>query len=1820
MGLQLTYASSWKEVYAQLNAGIDIERSSKLYRFLSSENALRMVSDPTNPFPRPTPESKASFETKTAAINITPSSRGQYNLGEIRDDASWLSKQAEIDEESSLRTVVLEWQCRPATQLQWGFSEAEKATVTEAFGPQNVTLAVKDNSTLEHLLDTENDPQSFLSTENRRIRLLRIYLAERCSILAITRHLLSVAHAGSQPEKETDLNTGDNMNGKQSVGAAEELGNRILHRQAKLFPQNPHEKVLMTYVTAVREGIDRIERGCGWLSETSLSSDAEIAWLGTILTEMVTVMELIFLHLRAFLTIPSAPLVLEWLGLMAEHTFFEQVELGSAAQASVLDALKSLAPIITLAILNVNDSIQYLLQSPRRSFEENESNQNYYFLDRDNIDQIHRIFLDAAASHSRTASVPILAWGLLCYTLRDAASEQREAREKLPSETARRRHSGVNSGSLHQSLYDDISEHLRHISGGTNYPEYLFHCATEETGVFEIIHLLARSSHPEEPLGNRWKRQCLQELISLAFETAGYSETILLALFSTLEEPVSFQDSQSSFPSLQQFDLRAIFLQDQFLMGCVFDLALKRFPHEATSFLRLCKLLASSEIMGDSGAPFIVERLGFANTFTQAIPLSFRGYQTIREDENANWVQLTQTIGMHGGSAPLMLEFGHPSIDKTADLIIPGSEGQVVSSGKPIVICWVHTYSVLVYLGRWLSVIRSEQHETSQCADSPESIAAEIIGLLTAILSTVSSYGNIEIAKEILEDFSAAVTGEDLLSLVADIFEQQLQTMKYRASFERSLDLLVACVEFFRATTKILPGRIWPVLGRTSLIGINGSSGLLSSVVLSVEVSSMDFTFLESCIGLYDTLIEVALSCSLSQTSSLPTSNSSQTLLQSATADTSHTPTRIRGEMLLSYTQIIFEFYETICSWNFRQRQQRARILADLASCFKKVIYYWFGIDDTHEFKIKLTAALALSASFLVQSLTFSSNPDGLLNPILKGIADGLDRLDPCASVVATNTWRREIHALIELSIEVLKAKSLSKQAPIAASHQLLNTSPILIRLFASDYLSRPIVLKLLQRLMAEEEMRSGSEAQSLLGQLGPKSSYDLIELIGYLDQPLDNKTLLLDIWNLLHSLVTKRQQWFAVAMLTGTVSQPPNSGTSTDSSKQLRGKSLLARALDYLAEDPGSTDMAVVPSVLSFVQRALENWPWATLSVWSHDGFIRFITEYHRKLTQKRTSNPINDCYEAHTTATIANVLTSYLHHIRTTQDRTAFSKLRGAIEYYAECGKSRLGYNDSLHANLKDNVKRIFPRCEISKFKKTASASFEYGEDFYYDVTFATKVLGFSRAWKGTRGQGLESEFRRANINLSLVDAQLCLWKSWKSLAVEHSPYFAIDGEVRKFMARAVKKCLDSNAQDFPADSVFDSLLQSRIELAIALLQRLVAAKTRALDFVHLLEPAWTALTSRTTSYDAAIANGDLPYFRSLLNTVFLTIQFHIRVAPTRSERHERTKNILLDLLANVVAKGLKALVTSLHSQADSTDADSKIGVTDFRLLLALLQVIIRVPDLHVSGSSQASEALLLSPLSESALHLYSWSHKLLGPASDPVYAPISGSFLATLSSLPLLAEDLAASQNVLSTLASAKMTRLLMTRTKGAGPLESDLLPLRLYETWTRGILPLCLNLLQAVGRAVSADVLHFLNLIPHQLERASLALNAQGESRNFSLSSIKEVQDLALIAAVLDKYREAGQSAGVDPLNILEDLKWWNKSDRKGIRDDVDDLLASTPKMRLRLVPGDEREAALAQKKPKGDDVGGKDACVNALEELVVEELRKCAVCLKAETEE
>ena len=115
------------------------------------------------------------------------------------------------------------------------------------------------------------------------------------------------------------------------------------------------------------------------------------------------------------------------------------------------------------------------------------------------------------------------------------------------------------------------------------------------------------------------------------------------------------------------------------------------------------------------------------------------------------------------------------------------------------------------------------------------------------------------------------------------------------------------------------------------------------------------------------------------------------------------------------------------------------------------------------------------------------------------------------------------------------------------------------------------------------------------------------------------------------------------------------------------------------------------------------------------------------------------------------------YTHHTLQSDSPRFARSLVNHLTYLIKNAISPPTYNASLHVNLRHNFETKFPGCSLADFKRTTINRPQLGESFYYDLTLAKKMLAHEPAWTGKQGQGFAEEMKRANVNLSLVEAQI-------------------------------------------------------------------------------------------------------------------------------------------------------------------------------------------------------------------------------------------------------------------------------------------------------------------------------------------------------------------------------------------------------------------------------------------------------------------------------
>ncbi|PYH48413.1 nucleoporin [Aspergillus saccharolyticus JOP 1030-1] len=1796
---------SWKKAFLcmcdRTSRGDDADQ---LHAFLSHPDSVQLLSNCLNGFPSPSAKSKTDFESKTAAIHAETNAQSSYDLKEIKADALWLSEKAGIDEISALRVTILEWQNRPATRLLIRYAGEETTSLQSATGADNLRASLAGPALAEVLNRknlTNDDPAEFHLEKSRRLRLRSTYLSERSHVIKVARKLLSFFHLSRvEPDATQQLST--------HQSALCELGVNIFHH--KLKGGNWHD-FSENCIDAIRSRLTSLTGDAGWLSATESSQQVEDLWSTTLVEEILHIVQILFYQLQASKEIPSASLVLSWLKLMVDHSFLEPLVIPCQDPLEVLVPLQGLVSLTTVALLKLQSSINSIMNKSFLKGKVPDSSKTQYFLSKDEIGQIHEMFMSEGLE-CRTANPGAFSWGMILHTMQELAINDKEARE------LEQFHSAVDSfqsntpdsnfgQSSEFSLYEDLLERTR----GPNYTieesiAILTSDAMKEV-VFDTIVALATKVEPtsavDDQLMGNWIRAVLLDFLQSALKFLDYSPEILEAVLAILNgpaaEPQWLSDSQA--PPLT--DPRLMFVQDDGLMDNVFRIAQSRFPYETVPFLKLCRALVSKDLVDEEGFPLIAAELENMVSFTQIVRDGFHGYQTVREDENANLVTLIEPLPMVSASPRRLIssrDVGNALVVTASSQIPSMAVGQVVSESRPAVIRWHHQYSCLSYLGSWLE---EWNEQGGFAAGYGEDTVADSIGLLADLIIAAkdaqAQNGGRSGAKRILELASDGLCHQgDIISLIFEIFERNLPLIGSRTGLEAVLESTVVCLRFIHALLEVLPGRVWPFLSRSGLLGTEGKGAVMTTIISAAEVTSGDYPFLLSCVRLFEAAVDDAASRAVLRRT--PTNVNGKAV--NAADWTAGVPSHMMRGILLNFTRIMVDAYNSNGNWRFNAIEQRFEVNTSLARTFERIIYYAYGTNEDEKPDLKATGVFSSAADYLLEVMRPESTDDLPFNSLLRLILDGL-QTPSTLYLRYLALVQKQVLSTLDFSLRLLQAARCLKLPSSLLEEQLFKATPALVKLYALDDVYRFPVVSILEILIKSAASNSAKEPPSLVGHLGPESACLFLDILSQFDQPFNEQRLRLAVWHLLSTIISKRQPWLAVYILTGT--SPRQSLKKDDKHKEIsmRGAPFLQIALDTLAKIE-QTDLQIALSLLEFVSHAQEHWPWATPELKKHPQFLTSIVNYVSKL--KISSLAVTDqVFATRIAAVIADLCGVYLHAAKDMQDQGFYKTMIPMVSWFSKDAVDVSAYNASLHANLKKNFEMRYQGCKLADFKRSPLQSRSLGAGYYYDVELGQKLLSYDFAWTGTRNQGFAEEFQRANLNLSLVEAQVNLLYSWKFFAIEHCEDFMADREVQKSMALVVKSCLEANTRGVPQEAIFERIQQTRAEFAQALLQRLVTIGARGAEVFGLLKVVWDALRSRHSSYEEAIINDDTEYYRLLLNVLFLALQFHLdtpsRAAPetlTKKAEVSSDLGVVVEIVKVVVAQGFKSLVTYLHEQPE------KCTPKDFALLTAILQSALQVKNVdrlfeHIAYHIADNDTARL------ATALFSWADQRM-VAGDPVYGELSISLLVKLSTIPMLAEHLAV-ETVLARISTSRISNF-MRQSNGFGPF--DPVP-RIYSIWTGGILPLCLNLLFHVMRT-APEVAAFLNQYEGQLRRsaesfASRAASVSGvaSTRQVTLSMVSEAYSLALVSMILTRFREAGASIGVDA-QAIQELKW----DKARVKEDIEELLERKQSLRARIVATSDKELELARQKP----VDAASGAGNRLEEKIMNELKATLACL------
>ncbi|KAI0199594.1 nucleoporin subcomplex protein binding to Pom34-domain-containing protein [Astrocystis sublimbata] len=1703
---------------------------------------------------------RATFDKKTAAIHVTPTPNEKYDVNVVKEDALWLSRNARINEVAALRVVIVEYQLRPASQLLGPVSNQDLASLRAAAGAAtSQTSNVIPGLSLTANLDASEIQAHFDKTESRRLRIFQVFLSERRYYAATNDYIFTLMLQDKLPTSPPTEASGAIRRALLEVYG---ISSKHSQRPTADIPTRTCHALIAQYVGLLPGCIK--EAGAN-LESTVVDKDfvtehVQELSTHTSLTELLHRMAILFQLLdRSSDSFVSDAIARQWFSLVADLAFLNQLQGFPPSISDLMIPLQCLVCVVSLKMLNL----------PRMmAFFEGEidlDTDNEYLATSSVLEQIHDV-LEASVISGSTHMAPVLfAWVPIVHAMFSSYQDRAEKRDTIQNQkavenydsntqmvpSAGRRNSAGSITTIDKRRYDDFLIN-KSLDRDFQQVQQLAVVVTDQVHVFDIITFLASHLGPTDrgvfppAVGSRM-RVAFLDLLKATYPFVGYKGEPLTALLSVLSGSQGYWD----IPAVQEAsedDIILYALNDRVILEAYIQQALDRFPYEFAPFLTLCRSLCCSPALPDSNShERITQLLEKTPTLTFTLPDDFTQYYLANEEENANAFQFADDFPLFSpiSSRKRMTE------DESLFIIPAGTYGRfVVDEGKIVRVEYEH--SALALLGKRLEINLAGNRYDMALGMLTRDETAEVISLLATLIrmevirdpqsdsmATESSGAGLAI---VAEASRALPRNKDIISVVCDTMDALLDTDQDSSG----LGALVACVQFLHAILPICPGRVWSYMAKCTLLPSQSQGGRLPRLIGNLDLSEAQFDLLISTIRLFSELISSAMTSSIRRKTDVK-ANHRQRPIENVWLGVSD---KNIMQITLAISQAAVDFLESSSTWKFASDLDRMILVSDIVPIMDRTIYYTFSMDDISA-KTSLMSVLQPAAKFIIDGFLGTSAGSLRVLPLLGTLVTATQGLESTIYAKRSQVYRDQTLAVLRFATSIVRVANYSDRSSSTLEHQLFKVTPFIARLCARDETFKGASIELLESLVISAGKTIG-EPPSLLGNLGPQASRSFLQLISTLDRPFNQAQQANAIWHFFSTIVRNRQQWMANCLLTG---KTPRDARANDKASETSSSSVLGSALSRMASLP-QIDQSEALSILDFITSAQNYWPWTIFTLQKDSTFLTELRKFVRNLKPSSVTsktNPLQACNDARIAAYIAEIFAMQLFHLRQIGQADSFSKeLTQDLDYYLRDGVGVAGYNRGLHANFSRNFSKQYPSCSLENFKRTLLEPRSLGAEFYYALSSADKILKFDASWIGPRNTGFRSEMEKANINLSLVDAQVSLYRAWEFLLLELSTCLPDHDTLKKQSLQVSQQCLEANQDVQSHDLIFERLAEFRVNLSLMLVQRVVNSTPSAGDVAQLLSSLWATVSNYQEPYTAQ----NISIYRTLLKLLYVTlrtlaqsygqIDFNasVRDGEGNSVSPATVSQIVLGILDLVVSKGFRTVVSLIH------ESDHTVCGNDIVILTAVLQACLCVPGMEQS-QTQILNILSAHETVQIALALYSWADRL-AEKGDPIYGELALLFLLELSALPLVAEQLAC-EGILAQITTAAIASHLCR--PNVSPLADSVGLQRCYGIWAKGIVPILLNMLSALGATIAPEVAYVLNQFPNLMQSSIDRFEAPDENRRHGRKdmayitslSVSEIQSLALMTQLLGVLRNNNTrdipAVEWDSTTLLENVDWW-----------------------------------------------------------------------------
>ncbi|KAG5439838.1 hypothetical protein PCANB_000120 [Pneumocystis canis] len=1098
---------------------------------------------------------------------------------------------------------------------------------------------------------------------------------------------------------------------------------------------------------------------------------------------------------------------------------------------------------------------------------------------------------------------------------------------------------------------------------------------------------------------------------------------VLRELFRKILSYVKFSDSVvNCFIKIHEnnssnFDLAHMFWSDDIIMRLLHS-ARTRFPYDFFSMIRICKSVSS-----DSKSTY--NFLKNIPTFTQITPVGFKGYDILEEETTGTLVKLSDDLKI----------FSAKKSNNSNDIIIPKhSLGRIISYDiSPPVIMWNYSYSAWGFLGKILEISLIDRLFIKD-----REIIIEIILIITAILKSNDNLG-----KQLIIDMSSNLVDQsDIIGVIREICSLTFQLNGAHQSV--SLNLISVSIDFLSEVMR-LSSENWSDIFKLNLLDKYGSSGFLSSIFSSTEIILADYSVQISFLKLLRVLIENFISTNIHK----------------------HNFQTFQVNYLIIAIKYSFEIFESFTEWRYTSLYQKYDIGFVIASLFLRILEFTYNLDN--HYRSPIINLMRPIAQFILDKFLSQNSDSKCLHTLWKVFEDK-------HTMNIYKQWVKETINFIDCLIRVRDWIGF----PLSAlERQLFEKLPSILYFLSSTQQYYIPILKLITNLIS-----SSSQGLPLLAYLSHYTTVFIENLKYIISNPIIDQDIKTHVWKFSTAVMKFQQQGLAILLLTGNSTPLQKNTQFTQKESSITLFKLAILELYKINNISSILNPAYMASFLEFIANAQNYWVSVVPLEFKNDQFwskILVLIDSINNLKSDFSKNLTNICYQIASVAFSVQICTSEIYLQSQTQSvtlKTEFKKsLLNKLNSYSDCILNISGYRVSLHSNLKKNFEKTYPDLSLIYFRNSGVIkSPSYGDKYFYNLDITKIVLGNNNV-----SFAYLSEMKEANLNLSLLDAQVILLRAWVFLcsAIFHPK--SLEAENLKTYVNIIITTLKANSKENIDLSVIMSIAYERAELSLFLTMHLQTNKSKShlgKYFSEILLHAWKAISSSEANFLLSIGTKNSQYIRTLLRIIYICLH-GINSSEDRIENYVIFP-VLIGLSDLVLARG----ASKLFSKALETP--NFIFPSDIMLFAAIAEEIFDIQGIETLHDTITS-SILQHDNFQSAIIFFSNIDLIKENQNNYLFAEASLLFLYVFSSIPSLSEQLVV-YGLLNMLVDASVCHQIQERDIHLQNSNTGSISLGLYQLWVRGILPIVLNLLRHVGNRISTEILGFLKIYNAQIQTA------------------------------------------------------------------------------------------------------------------------------------